>query len=428
MPSWWKRSPVEERSESAPYATLADPATARLLGDWGGYNYSGENVNETSALSLSAFYRAVSLVSQGIGSLPLKSYRTLDNGERERVASFLDNPAGPDSLTPFEWKERVILHLMIRGNAFLYHVYNTGGALVGLYPIHPRAVEVVPDANAVEGKTFKVTLADGTTERLTVAELTHVPGPMTDGLVGYSPLTMGRNSLGTALAGDRAAAGMFNNGALIGGVLVPRAGEVLNSQDVEDIAADLDTNLYGRMNAGKVPILNRVLEFMPWQMTNEDAQWLQTRMYSLDEIARWTGVPPFLLMNFQNQTSWGTGLGEQNKNLAQYVLLPWCSRIVERVSRLLPQPRFAEFDFAGLEAGSASEQIALGISQVNGGILTLNEFRRIQNLSPLEGGDQLRIPSGVMLQAQLEASAAATEAEIAPPDAIPADPALEATP
>lgn len=392
---------------------LDDPATAVIFG--GGPTYSGESVNETSALSLSAIFRAVSLISQGIAALPLKTYRTTDDDQRERVPSFLDDPAGPESLTPFEWKERVILHLLLHGNAFLYHVYTDGGALVGTYPIHPDAVSVEEDWHEPEGKIFWVRTVDGGLERLTTREMTHVLGPCVDGLRGYSFLSLGRNSLGISLAGERSAATMFKNGSQIAGVLTPRAGEDLSEEDATTIGAELDARLTGRENAGRIPLLNRILEFQPWQMTNADAQWLESRQFQIEEVCRWTGVPPYLLMQLEKQSSWGTGIAETNKNLGQYVFLSWCLRLTQRLSRLIRgDKRFCEFDMAGLEAGSAQDVSALLMAEVNGGMRTLNEARRILNLAPVAGGDQLRIPSGVMLQAQLEANVEATEAEAAP--------------
>lgn len=390
--------------------SLSDPATAVLLG--GGTNYTGEYVNENSAMSLSAVFRAVSLISQGIAALPLKSYTTDAQDQRKRVGSFLDDPAGPDAMTPFEWKETVLLHLVLHGDAFLYHRYTDGGALVGLTPVHPLAVSVEEDWHEPEGKVFMVSTADGGSERLTTREMTHIVGPHSDGLRGWSFLSLGRNALGIGLAGERSAAGLFKNGAQIAGVLTPAPDEDISAEEATAIRADLDQNLYGRENAGRIPLINRILTFQPWQMTNMDAQWLESRKFQIEEVSRLTGVPPFLLFELEKTSSWGTGISEQNTNLAQYVFLPWCKRITERLSRLIPGgPRFCEFDFAGLEAGSAQQVSSLLMSEVNGGLRTLNEARRIINLPPIAGGDELRIPSGVMLQAQLEASVQVTEAE-----------------
>lgn len=406
--------------------TMDNPAVANYLGGMGGANYSGEAVTEQSAMSLSAIWRAGSLVSQAIATLPLKTYRTLPDGERERVASFLDDPSGPESpgeqqLTPFEWKERVCLHLFYQGEAFLLHRRNGAGAIVGTFPVHPLAVTVNASDTAPGGKTFDVALVDGKVERdLTTADMTHILGPCTRGLRGYSILSIARNTIGMTQAAERSAAEQFANGPTMSGAFTPRAeADILSIEDIDEIQADLDRRLYNR--GGRIPIINRILEFQPWSMTNADAQWLESRSFQIEEISRLTGVFPYLLMQVEKQTSWGTGLSETNSNLRQYVLLSYTGRIEERVSRLLSSPRFAEFDPAGFLAGSPAEQINLGMAQVNGGVLTLNEYRRLLNLSPLPGGDQLRIPSGVMLQTQLEASAEKTAAEV---DAVSGEPAV----
>lgn len=417
MPRWGKRA----REDAAPVAELEErsiltnPATAVLFG--GMPNYSGESVGEGSMLSLSAVYRALSLISQAAGTLPLKSYREND-GQRERVPSFLDDPAGPDSLmTPFQWKEQVFLHLLIHGESDLYHVRNAAGALVGLQPVHPAAVAVYADMDVRGGERYTVSLDNGRNITLTPfgttqndPGMTRIVGPRTRGLRGWSPLTQGATSLGIGLAAERATGNLFAKGALIQGVLTPEGDTDVSDEDAESISSDLNRHLYGTANAGRIPLVNRALKFVTWQMNNVDAQFLENRQFQIEEIARWFGVPPFMLMQLDKQTSWGTGIAEQNKNLAQYVLQPWCKRIEEHVSRLLPQPRWAEFDFYALTSGSAKDEQDLLLSSVNGGLRTLNEVRKILNLPPIDGGDQLRIPSGVMLQAQLEASAAATAA------------------
>jgi len=400
--------------------SLQDPATAVLLG--GNPNYTGEYVSEHTALTLSAVYRALSLISQAGAGLPLKTYREMPDESRQREKSFLDNPAGPDALlTPFQWKEQVFLHLLIRGEADLIHVRNAAGALIGLLPVHPSGVAVFYDEDVRGGERYTVSLDDGTNLNLTpfgssVSDpgMTRIVGPRTRGLRGWSPLTVGATALGIGLSAERATARMFRSGGLVQGVLTPTQGEDLSVEDAERLRSDLNTHVFGNGNAGTVPLVNRVLQFNQWQMSNVDAQFMENRQFQIEEIARFFGVPPFLLMQLDKQTSWGTGIAEQNKNLAQYVLAPWCKRIEETLSRLLPSPRWAEFDMAGLLAGSASEESALLLSEVNGGLRTLNEARRIKNLPPLDGGDALRIPSGVMLQAQLEASAALTESQVHP--------------
>lgn len=419
MPEWdlTRDRPVPVSPESRSWS-LQDPATAVLLG--GGVNYTGELVSETSVLSLSAVYRALSTISQTIAGLPLKTYRELPDSTRVREKSFLDDPAGAAGVpvTPFQWKETVVLHLLLRGESDLLHIRNQAGALAGLLPVHPAAVAVYQDVHVPGRERYTVSLDDGTNLNLTPygnteadPGMTRIVGPRTRGLRGWSPLTVGATAFGIGLAAERATARMFRDGAMLQGVLTPAQGEDLSADDAVALRDDLNRHVFGKDNAGTVPLVNRVLTFNQWQMSNVDAQFMENRQFQIEEISRFLGVPPHLLMALEKTTSWGTGIAEQNKNLAQYVLTPWCKRIEEVVSRLLPQPRWVEFDLAGLLAGSAAEESALLLSEVNGGLRTLNEARQIKNLPPLPGGDALRIPSGVMLQSQLEASAKLTGAQ-----------------
>lgn len=384
------RSAVEQRSE---FLSVADSALAGWF-SVGSLNESGVIVGEGSALGLSAVYRAVSLIAGTIASLPLRTLRDTGDGMRQRVTSVFDNPAGPDGPTAFEWKETVLLHLLLHGDAFLLHSYNGAGALAALVPVHPLCVQVcwpTPDEYRagrlpVGGKWFDVGFLDGTRRRLDATEITHIPASTTDGLRGLSPIRVARNSLGTAIAGDRAAARMFNNGALISGLVSPTE-EDLPQDEAKEIREMLDRNVLGFENAGGIALINRRLTFTPWTMAAKDAQFLESRQFQIEEISRWFGVPPHLLSQTDKQTSWGTGIEEQNRALGRNVLGPWAKRIEERLSRLLPSPRFVEFDFAGLERPSPDVEIGLLIQQVQAGLLTVDEARAIRNLPPIGVAD-----------------------------------------
>jgi HK97 family phage portal protein len=189
---------------------------------------------------------------------------------------------------------------------------------------------------------------------------------------------------------------MFGNGALISGLVSTE--EDVDEDEAKDIKKGLDRKVGGWENAGEVAFVNRKLRFTPWTMSAQDAQFLQSRQFQIEEIARWTGVPPHLLMQTEKQTSWGTGVAEQNRGLGRFTLLGWTMRFEQRLSRLLARPRFAEFDFAGLERPTPEDEIKLLIEQVKAGLLTVNEARKIRNLPPIDGGDVLRVSSGGQLE------------------------------
>lgn len=376
---WSKRERVEERSSWS----ISDPVLADFF-NVGPRNLTGVQVNETTALGLSAVWRSISLISETIASVPLRTLRD-KNGIREQVPSFLDNPGGPDGPTSFEWTEQVLVHLLLHGNAYLAHVINAAGTIVALTPIHPLAVtpEWQKDANgkATGRKEFQVTLDDGTTRTFDQTTMTQIMGKSLDGLKGLSPISVARNSLGTALAGDQTAARQFGNGAMIAGLVTPE--DDVTEDEAKEIKAGLNQKIAGVDNAGQIAVVNRKLKFQPWTMSNEDAQFLESRQFSVEEVARWWGIPLHALMRSGAVSNWGTGVEEQNTALARTVLSPWAQRLEQRLSRLLSKNQFAEFDFAGLERANPEDEIRLLLEQVAGGLLTVNEARAIRNLPPL---------------------------------------------
>ncbi|MFI7677876.1 phage portal protein [Actinophytocola sp. NPDC049390] len=386
--SFWRRS----QKRSAPQYSISDPRLAEYLGLV--RSAAGVPVNENTALTLSALYRACSLIAGTVASLSLRSLRTTSDDMREQVKSWLDTPNGPEGMTQFEWVETVVWHLVLQGNAFLLHLYNGAGALAGAFPVHPNAVTVEWDEERPGGKKFTVTLDDGSTREYDASTMTQIMGPSLDGLRGMSLVERARNGIGTGLAGDESAARMFRDGALISGLVTPD--EDVTPDEAQEMKDDLQVKVLGAENAGTIAFINRKLKFEKWSLSAVDAQFLESRQFQIEEISRWTGVPPHLLMQTEKATSWGTGIGEQNRGLRQFTLLGWTRRIEQRLSRLLPGGQIAEFDFASLERPSPEDEINLLIAQVNAGLLTLNEARRIRNMPPLSdpSADLPRVPPG----------------------------------
>lgn len=383
----WPWSKLETRNVS-----LADyPAFAGFFGI--GTSDAGVPVTELTSLGAAAVFRAVSLIAGSIGGLPMPTFRQIDDGTRQTVTSFLDDrPAGPAyDTTPFEWKETLTAQALLWGNAYAVHVYNEGGGLVGALPYHPSCVVV--DWERVGGvatgrKAYQISDVDGRVRVLTQDQITHIPGLSFDGLRGYSVLTVARNSLGKSIAADRAAARAYGSGAAISGIVSPDD----DAQEFEagEIKAQLDQKVAGWEHAAEVAVVNRRLKFTPWTMSMVDAQFIESRQFEVTEVARWFGVPPHLLMDPGAVSTWGTGVEIQNRSLARYTLQPWTTRIQQRVSRMLSNPRYVEFDYSGLVRPAAEVDIPLQIALVAAGLITPNEARRRLGLDPLPGGDELR--------------------------------------
>jgi HK97 family phage portal protein len=340
---------------------------------------------------MSALYRAVSLVSGTLASLPLNSWRAGEGGRPERVASVFDDPDGPEHQTVFEWKESAFLHLMLHGKAGALKIRNDAGGLVRLALCHPLSFRVVqptldeqndPALMPVGGVWFDLTLANAERVKLDASDFWYVPAASLGGQIGISLLAYARKSLATGIAADSAAAKVFSSGALISGLATPSDDTDL-ADDIPQIRAELNRNVLGHENAGTIALVNRRLQFTPWTMTAQQAQFLESRQFQIEEISRWTGVPPHLLMQTDKQTSWGTGVDEQNRGLSKFVLGHWASRFEQRASRLLARPRWCEFDFAGLERPNYAVEADIDLKEVAAGVMTPDEYRAKRGRPPL---------------------------------------------
>jgi HK97 family phage portal protein len=365
------RDDIETRSYDGPTFSIGDPALAAYFG-FGAKSLAGVSVNEGSTLGLSAAYRAVSLISGTVATLPLKTYRK-DGEQRLQVASFLDNPGGV-LWTPFSWTETVVAHLALHGNAYLLHRYNGAGGIDYLEPLHPSLVTV--EADPEHGKLFKVQGADGQTHTFTPADLTHVPGLSVDGLVGLSPVANLRNALGSVIASDEAAARIFGSGLSVSAMV--SATEALTPEQAEGALASLKARATGTKNAGGLVFIPAPIKVEPMSMTAEDAQFIESRQFGVAEVARIWGVPVQLLAA-DGASSWGSGIAELVRGFQKFTLMQYTSRIEAALSRLLPSPRFCEFETKGLVQGTPAEEIQLLVLQVEKGLLTLDEARALMN-------------------------------------------------
>jgi HK97 family phage portal protein len=393
--AFWRRKPPapQEETRSTYSVGSVDPAVLALFG----LPSDGTTVvSESTALTLSAVWRAVSLVAGSIASLPLRTLVETD-GQKIRSKSFLDSPGGRDGrYTASEWKQLVAVHLLLHGNAFLHHIRNGAGQIVALYPIHPLSVDVEWAPKRPGGKLFTVHLEDGKDVELDSTSLTQIMGLSLDGLRGLSCIAQARTSLSTGISGDKLAGRQFSSGASISGFVSPRDSEADLVDDEPDIVRKaINKSWTGVDNAGQIAVLSKALTFHAMQLSAADAQFIESRSFSIDEVGRWFGVPPHLLGLTEKSTSWGQGIAEQNRGMARYTLSSWTGPIQERLTLLLSAGKTAEFDFSSFIKPSPEDEIKLILLEVNGGLITPNEGRRIRNLKPVPGGDTLRLPAGM---------------------------------
>jgi len=367
--------------------SISDPALAEFLRMSG---ITGGMSSEEEILGLTAVYRAQALIAGTIAGLPLKVYRRAGD-IREPVDHWLTQaPAGPFDLPPFNWTEMLVFHLLNHAEGYLKHLTNGAGQLIGLWPVHPLAITKVrwdgPD------KVFTVAMKDGAQEVHTSGDVTQVLGMTSDGLRGLNPIQLFRGAFQTARAGETAANRSLTTGSLISGLVTTE--EDIKEPEAKTIKTKLTSMTSGAEHAGDIAFVNRALKFTPWTMNNVDAQFVESRNFQVEEVARIYGVPPHLLSSVSKVTSWGAGIQEQDLALSKYTLMGWTSRIESALQAVLAPGLYAEFDYKGLLQGTPAQEIENLVAQVNAGLLTKDEARAIMNRPPSPESTPTPPPAG----------------------------------
>lgn len=364
------------------------PLTSTTLLDWlygGQQQDSGIVVSETSALKMSAVYRATALLSGLGGALPLHSYV---KGTREiRPSAILADPH-PD-LTAYEFWRLTYVHRLLWGNFYAQKIRNRAGALQWLHPLNPASVWVGkarPIAENLSGKVFEVTQDDGSHVTLTSRDVFHLPGLGYDGISGLSVVKMAAQGIGMAQAAEGYGARLFGSGNLLSGIL--KTSQRLEQPQAEALQKRWKQKMGGLQSAHEVAVLDSGAEFQSLTMPNDDAQLLESRAFQISEIARFTGVPLFLLMETEKSTSWGTGLEQQAQGFVTFDLHPqWLAPTEQRITKeLLPSDRYAKYKVEGLLRGDSTSRAELYTALRNLGVLNADEIRELEDMTPIADG------------------------------------------
>jgi HK97 family phage portal protein len=354
---------------------------------------AGVAVNQATAMQLSAFFACVRILSESIGSLPLKVYMRRSDGGKElavnhplnRLFSQVANP----EMTPQELLEFVMASALIRGTAYCRKEYNNTGQIVGLHPLDPAYMRVTRDS------ADKLIFAYEDPKRRAVympSEIWRVPAMGGDGVTGYSTLSHARQSLGVAIATERHAAKTFANGTRIPSVF-EMDGHL--REDAKDrLTQDLRSYM-GSENAGKTLILESGLKYKQIGMSNDDAQFLQSRKFQVAEIARWFRVPLHMLNELDRATF--SNIEHQSIEFVMHTLRPWCKRIEHTITRDLIPARyrglyFAEFTLDALLRGDTESRYNAYAVGIQNGWLSRNDVRKKENMNPVDGLDEYLVP------------------------------------
>lgn len=366
-----------------PAVPLTSTSLLEVLG--GPLSDSGVRITERNALTMSAVYRCVTLISSVCAALPLHTYKS---DSLEQVDSNLLSNPHPE-MTSYELWRAVYAYRALWGNAYLQKIRDSVGRIKELWPIHPERVQV-GRAKPIElnpsGKIFKVYDDAGNEHPMTSREIMHVPHLGYDGITGVSPVRLATQAIGIALAAETYAAKLFGSGNLLSGIL--QTEQRLQKADAERLQERWNRTMTGLDQARKVAVLDSGAKFQSLTMPNDDAEMLATRQFQVPEIGRFFGVPPFLLSDTERSTSWGTGLEQQSLGWVTYDLHPtWLAPTEQRITKeLIPNTTYAKYKVEGLLRGDSGARAAFYTALWGIGVLSPDEIRELEDRPPIPGG------------------------------------------
>lgn len=357
---------------------------------WGVTANTGINVSEQTAMKYITVFSCVRVLAETIGSLPLFVYQARSGGGADKVqqhpAYSLLHDCPNDEMTSQTWRETIMGHVALSGNGYSRIKTDWRGRAEGLIPLDWQTVEPFKDKNTKK-LMYQVTNDDGTVENLFPYELLHIPGLGYDGIMGYSPVRMAREAIGLGLASTEFAARFFGQGMNIGGVL-EHPGK-LGDPAYQNLKKSLEERGQGLANSWKPLILEEGMKWSRIPMPLTDAQFLETRKFTRDEICGLFRVPPHMIANLERSTN--NNIEHQSLEFVKYTILPWVTRWEQAMNWKLftPQERarglYVKFNLEGLLRGDyKSRQEGLGIQRQNG-IINANEWRNMEEMNPIDG-------------------------------------------
>ena len=383
-----------------------------------GGSTSGKAVTERSAMQMTAVYSCVRILAEAIAGLPLHLYRYNSAGGKEKAIDhplyqLLHDEPNPE-MSSFVFRETLMCHLLIYGNAYAQIIRNGKDQIVALYPLMPNKMTVDRDesgqlyyqymryADEVGGKNETVILKP--------TDVLHIPGLGFDGLVGYSPIAMAKNAIGLAIATEEYGAKFFANGAAPSGVL-EHPGTIKDPQRVREA---WQSQFGGSQNSGKIAVLEEGMKYTPISISPEQAQFLETRKFQINEIARIFRVPPHMVGDLDKSSF--SNIEQQSLEFVKYTLDPWVIRWEQSIMRSLLSPKekkayFVKFNVEGLLRGDYQSRMNGYATARQNGWMSANDIRELENLDriPAEAGGDLYLINGNMLPLQQAGAFANTQ-------------------
>lgn len=356
---------------------------------------SGKTVNERTAMATSAVYACVRVLSETIASLPLHVYRRTGQGKEKAMNHglyyLLHDEPNPE-MTSFVFRETLMGHLLLWGNAYAQIIRDGRGKVIGLYPLLPDRMEV---GRTEQKELYYRYQKEGREYLLRREEVLHIPGLSFDGLVGYSPIAMAKNAIGMALATEEYGSKLFANDARPS-VVLEHPGILKDPAKIRDSWNQI---YRGSENAHKVAVLEEGMSVKTLSMPPEQAQFLETRKFQIEEICRIFRVPPHLIASLERATF--SNIESQSISFIDNTIVPWVSRFEQAMQKALffgeeKRQYLIKFNLNGRLRGDAQSRAAFYQTMRQNGIMSANDIRELEsmNLIPDELGGNKYLVNG----------------------------------
>lgn len=364
------------------------------------------NITPTTALNLAAVWQATNVLSGDVAQLPVKVFRRRNDGGREADRAHptwrLLHRQPAEYLGPFQFKQLMMFRALLWGNAYAF-IARKSGVPVALRPLEPESV--VPEMKA-KRLVYKWTDENGNQDTLDSSDVFHLRGPGGDTLQGQSVITNARDSLAVGRDAQRYGANFFRNNA------APRVAlsfpDALDGTAAKNILRHWERRHAGAENAGRAAILDRGGKVELFSMSNEDAQFLETREFSRTEVASWFNLPPHKVGDLTRATF--SNIEQQSIDYVTYSLTPWlvrwqdeCNAKLFLESEIAADSHYCEFEVNALLRGDAKSRSEFYNNGVMGGWLVRNEVRALENMNALEGLDEPLQPLNMVTPGEAEA-------------------------
>ena len=391
------------RSRDKPQNRTAGSSYSFFMGG----SASGKQVNERTSMQMTAVYSCVRILSEAVASLPLNVFRYTGNGGKEKAFDhplyrLLHDEPNPE-MSSFIFRETLMTHLLLWGNAYAQIIRNGKGEVIALYPLMPDRMTVDRDSNSRLYYKYRKSNDDAPTMEsgvvsLAPSDVLHVPGLGFDGLVGYSPIAMAKNAIGLAIAAEEYGSKFYANGAAPSGVL-EHPGTLKDPTRVRD---SWNSTFGGSSNSHKVAVLEEGMKYTPISISPNEAQFLETRKFQINEIARIFRVPPHMVGDLEKSSF--SNIEQQSLEFVKYTLDPWVIRWEQALYRALlseeeKKTYFFKFNVEGLLRGDYQSRMqGYAIARQNGW-MSANDIRKLEDLDriPAELGGDLYLINGNML-------------------------------